>query len=97
MDDLLFKGMTRPAMWRGIPFTFLAVSILVVAECAILSAMIHPLLSLLMILLGFPILYHFGQYVGKKDPFLIQVYLLKINHTPLAASIQRWSGISYTP
>ena len=96
-SDPLFRGLTRPANWRGIPYRFLMLTTFVVAESVVFSAMLHPALSLVIIVVGAPLTYIVGRYVGSKDPFLMDIFWIKTTKTPMLSTHKRWNGNSYKP
>lgn len=93
----MFRGLTRPANWRGIPYRFLMIISFVMAETVIISAMIHPALSLGFAIVGAPVVYLVGRYIGSKDPFFMDVVWIKASKTPRLSTFNRWNGNSYKP
>lgn len=89
--DPVFIGLTRPAMFLGLPYAFAVLLFFTTVIVFIATA------SFWAYLIGVP-LYLAGRALAAREPRFIDLYLKRFLRTPPLANHRFWGGVnSYEP
>ncbi len=87
--DILFKGLTRPAMIMGVSFPYAILN----ASLSLLIFVMAQKLAAIVVLL--PSLHLLGYWICFKEPLFVELYLVKIQNFNKCSNKIHYGGNSY--
>ncbi len=89
-EEILYLGLTRPALWRGLPYRYV-IFLAMIASLVIIN--IGVLYGIGIGIIG----WFFGLWIFKNDYHLLNIIFLKYQYSSPNRNYKFWKANSYDP
>lgn len=84
----VFVALTRPQMFAGVTYNFFVANVILAAEFFLISKSIWTLLV-------FGLVHLIGVLLCLRDPYIFDVWLVRVSRCPRVKNHARWGCNSY--